>query len=383
MYFDVIKMISRLISKTLTSALARKKVIILLGARQTGKTTLLTHCIKQLENTLWLNGDEYDVQQIFQNATSIQLKNAIGNHKTVVIDEAQRIFNIGIALKLIYDHFPEIQLIATGSSAFDLKNKLNEPLTGRKLEYHLFPFCFQELVNHHGLFIEKRNLTTRLVFGSYPEVINNAGNEISILKSLADSYLYKDILMLDSVKKPEKLINLLQALALQIGSEVSYNEIGNLIGIDSKTVENYINLLEKSFIIFKLNSLNRNARNELKLSKKIYFYDNGIRNAVINNFQVAAIRQDIGALFENYLVSERVKANNYNNSYAKNYFWRTKDQQEIDYVEEYDGKFMAYEFKWNENKNVRFSKTFTNAYPETECTSISPANFEDFLIVTK
>lgn len=376
-------MISRLISKTLTSALARKKVIILLGARQTGKTTLLTHCIKQLENTLWLNGDEYDVQQIFQNATSIQLKNAIGNHKTVVIDEAQRIFNIGIALKLIYDHFPEIQLIATGSSAFDLKNKLNEPLTGRKLEYHLFPFCFQELVNHHGLFIEKRNLTTRLVFGSYPEVINNAGNEISILKSLADSYLYKDILMLDSVKKPEKLINLLQALALQIGSEVSYNEIGNLIGIDSKTVENYINLLEKSFIIFKLNSLNRNARNELKLSKKIYFYDNGIRNAVINNFQVAAIRQDIGALFENYLVSERVKANNYNNSYAKNYFWRTKDQQEIDYVEEYDGKFMAYEFKWNENKNVRFSKTFTNAYPETECTSISPANFEDFLIVTK
>ena len=156
-----------------------------------------------------------------------------------------------------------------------------------------------------------------------------------------------------------------------------------MIGIDSKTVENYINLLEKSFIIFKLNSLNRNARNELKLSKKIYFYDNGIRNAVINNFQVAAIRQDIGALFENYLVSERVKANNYNNSYAKNYFWRTKDQQEIDYVEEYDGKFMAYEFKWNENKKVRFSKTFTNAYPETECTSISPANFEDFLIVNE
>ena len=376
-------MISRLIFKTLTNALARNKVIVLLGARQTGKTTLLAHCIKQIENTLWLNGDEYDVQQIFQNATSIQLKNAIGNHKTVVIDEAQRIFNIGIGLKLIYDHFPEIQLIATGSSAFDLKNKLNEPLTGRKLEYHLFPFCFQELVNHHGLFIEKRNLTTRLVFGSYPDVINNAGNEISILKSLADSYLYKDILMLDSVKKPEKLINLLQALALQIGSEVSYNEIANLIGIDSKTVENYINLLEKSFIIFKLNSLNRNARNELKLSKKIYFYDNGIRNAVINNFQVAAIRQDIGALFENYLVSERVKANNYNNSYAKNYFWRTKDQQEIDYVEEYDGKFMAYEFKWNENKKVRFSKTFTNAYPETECTSISPANFEDFLIVNE
>lgn len=376
-------MIARILENNLINSLSKNKVIVLLGARQTGKTTLLTNCIKNRADTLWLNGDEYDVQQIFEKPTSIQLKNAIGLHKIVVIDEAQRLFNIGIGLKLIYDNFPEIQLIATGSSAFDLKNKLNEPLTGRKLEYQLFPLCFEELVNHHGLFTEKRNLTTRLVFGSYPEVINNAGNEIQILKFLADSYLYKDILMLDSVKKPEKLIKLLQALALQIGSDVSYNEIGNLIGIDSKTIENYIDLLEKSFIIFKLNSLNRNARNELKLSKKIYFYDNGIRNAVINNFQVSAVRTDIGALFENYLISERMKTNGYQSNYAKSYFWRTKDQQEIDYVEESNGKFVAFEFKWSENKKVRFSKTFTNAYPGTECITISPSNYEDFLIMNK
>ena len=373
-------MITRTIEKNMIAALSKKKVIVLLGARQTGKTTLFSKCIKSQEAVLWLNGDEYDVQQIFEKPTSVQLKNAIGNHKIVVIDEAQRIFNIGLGLKLIHDNFPEIQLFATGSSAFDLKNKLNEPLTGRKFEYQLFPLSFQELATNFGVFNEKRNLSTRLIYGSYPEVINNAGNEQQILKFLADSYLYKDILMLDSVKKPEKLIKLLQALAFQIGSEVSYNEIGNLIGIDSKTVESYIDLLEKSFIIFKLKSLNRNARNELKLSKKIYFCDNGIRNAVINNFQVAQARQDIGALFENYLMAERMKLNAYNSNFTKSYFWRTKDQQEIDYVEEKDGKFYAFEFKWNENKKVSFSKTFTNAYPNTECVAISPLNYEIFLM---
>ena len=372
-------MITRLIENKLKTKLAKKKVIVLLGARQTGKTTLLSKFITNKSDALWLNGDEYDVQQVFERPTSVQLKNMIGNHKIVIIDEAQRIFNIGIGLKLIYDNFPDIQLIATGSSAFDLKNRLNEPLTGRKLEYQLFPLSFEELVKHHGLLTEKRNLTTRLIYGSYPEVINNSGNEQQILKFLADSYLYKDLLMLDSIKKPEKLIKLLQALAFQIGSEVSYNEIGNLIGIDSKTVENYIDLLEKSFIIFKLSSLNRNARNELKLSKKIYFYDNGIRNAIINNFQIAEARQDIGALFENYLVAEKMKANEYHSYFPRKYFWRTKDQQEIDYVEEINGGFYAFEFKYNENKKVRFSKTFTNAYPNAECLVISKSNYNDFL----
>jgi predicted AAA+ superfamily ATPase len=274
-------MILRKLENIITQNLFRKKVIVILGARQTGKTTLLKKIMAQNDNCIWINGDEYDIQERFKNATSTQLNALIGNHRLVIIDEAQRLENIGLALKLLHDNYPEIQIIATGSSAFELLNKTNEPLTGRKLEYQLFPISFEEMIVSNTQLIEKRHLNTRLVFGSYPEVINNEGGEIEVLKFLADSYLFKDILMLDTIKKPEKLIKLLQALAFQIGSEISYNEIGNLIGLDSKTVENYINLLEKAFVVFKLNSFNRNLRNELKLSKKIYFYDNGIRNALI------------------------------------------------------------------------------------------------------
>lgn len=372
-------MIIRTIESIIETNLFRNKVLILLGARQTGKTTLLKKMIKQNKDSIWLNGDEFDIQERFRNATSTQLKSLVGNNKLVVIDEAQRIENIGLGLKLLHDTYPDIQIIATGSSAFELRNKTNEPLTGRKLEYQLFPFSFQELKEHHTELIEKRHLNSRLVFGSYPEVINNEGNEIEVLKFLSDSYLFKDILMLDTLKKPEKLVKLLQALAFQIGSEVSYNEIGNLIGLDSKTVENYIHLLEKSFIVFRLNSLNRNLRNELKLSKKIYFYDNGIRNALISNFQIAEGRQDIGALFENYLVSERMKRNEYKQYFVNRYFWRTKDQQEIDYIEERDGILYAFEFKWNPNKKASISKTFTKAYPNSETKIITTNNYEEFL----
>jgi predicted AAA+ superfamily ATPase len=372
-------MITRIVSQKLQNSLYKNKVVLLLGARQTGKSTLLKKIISQNTNGLWLNGDEYDIQELFKNATSVKLKTIIGNHKLVVIDEAQRIDNIGLCIKLIHDTYPDIQLIATGSSAFDLKNKTNEPLTGRKIEFQLFPFSFEELSNHESILTEKRNLTKRLVYGSYPDVINNSDEEIDVLKLLSDSYLFKDVLMLDAVKKPEKLVKLLQALAFQIGSEVSYNEIGNLIGLDSKTVENYINLLEKSFVIFKLNSFNKNLRNELKLSKKVYFYDNGIRNAIINNFQFAETRQDIGALFENYLISERMKYNAYHRNYVNTYFWRTKDQQEIDYIEEKDGILYAFEFKWSETKKVKFSKTFTNAYPDSSFAIISKDNYDNFL----
>jgi len=372
-------MITRIVSQKLQNSLYKNKVVLLIGARQTGKSTLLKKIISQNTNGLWLNGDEYDIQELFKNATSVKLKTIIGNHKLVVIDEAQRIDNIGLCIKLIHDTYPDIQLIATGSSAFDLKNKTNEPLTGRKIEFQLFPFSFEELSNHESILTEKRNLTKRLVYGSYPDVINNSDEEIDVLKLLSDSYLFKDVLMLDAVKKPEKLVKLLQALAFQIGSEVSYNEIGNLIGLDSKTVENYINLLEKSFVIFKLNSFNKNLRNELKLSKKVYFYDNGIRNAIINNFQFAETRQDIGALFENYLISERMKYNAYHRNYVNTYFWRTKDQQEIDYIEEKDGILYAFEFKWSETKKVKFSKTFTNAYPDSSFAIISKDNYDNFL----
>ncbi|NBU92796.1 MAG: ATP-binding protein, partial [Flavobacteriia bacterium] len=322
-------MIDRAIEVDLQLKLFQGKVITLLGARQTGKTTLLKRLFEAYrEDALWLNADEYDIQERFKQPTSTQLKALIGDKKLVIIDEAQQITNIGLALKLLIDNYPEIQVIATGSSAFELKNKTNEPLTGRKFEFHLFPISYGEMVKHTNELVEQRMLNHRLVFGMYPEVIMHPGNEIERLKSLSDSFLYKDLLMLEDIKKPEKLVKLLQALAFQVGNEVSYNEIGNLIGLNSKTVESYIQLLEKSFVIFRLSSFSRNLRNELKASKKIYFNDNGIRNALISSFQLLEGRQDIGALWENYLVSERQKRNLYGQHYTNVYFWRTKEKQE-------------------------------------------------------
>jgi predicted AAA+ superfamily ATPase len=372
--------IQRELIETLQINLIKHKVILLFGARQTGKTTLLKKLLTSDDDVLWLNGDESDVRLMLQNQTSAGLRAFIGAKKTVIIDEAQRIEDIGLTIKLIHDNYPEIKIIATGSSAFELKNKTNEPLTGRKLEFKLFQFSTKELVNHHGLLNENRLLQHRMIFGYYPDIVNNLGDETELLKNLADSYLFKDILMLDGIKKPEKLIKLLQALAFQVGSQVSYNEIGTLVGLDSKTIEKYVDLLEQSFVIFKLNSFSRNLRNELKFSRKIYFYDNGIRNAVINNFSPLAIRQDTGMLWENYLVSERMKRNHYDKNYCNSFFWRTKAQQEVDYLEEKNGKLFAYEFKWNSKKNAKITKTFTSNYPEAEINIITPENYLDFVL---
>ena len=372
--------IQRELIETLQINLIKHKVILLFGARQTGKTTLLKKLLTSDDDVLWLNGDESDVRLMLQNQTSAGLRAFIGAKKTVIIDEAQRIEDIGLTIKLIHDNYPEIKIIATGSSAFELKNKTNEPLTGRKLEFKLFQFSTKELVNHHGLLNENRLLQHRLIFGYYPDIVNNLGDETELLKNLADSYLFKDILMLDGIKKPEKLIKLLQALSFQVGSQVSYNEIGVLVGLDSKTIERYIDLLEQSFVIFKLNSYSRNLRNELKFSRKIYFYDNGIRNAVINNFSPIAIRQDTGILWENYLVSERMKRNQYDKNYCNSFFWRTKAQQEVDYLEEKNGKLFAYEFKWNSKKNAKITKTFTSNYPEAAINIITPENYLDFVL---
>ncbi len=374
-------MINRIIEDQINEKLFKGKVITLIGARQTGKTTLLKKILREhLAESIWLNADEFDVKKRFENPTSTSLKALIGNNKLVIIDEAQQISEIGLALKLLVDTYPEIQLIATGSSAFELQNKTNEPLTGRKYEFNLFPFSYAELVNHHSELIEKRLLHHRLVFGTYPEVVNNEGNEIEVLKLLSDSFLYRDLLMLENIKKPEKLVKLLQALAYQIGNEVSYNELGNLIGLDSKTVESYIQLLEKSYVIFRLHSFSRNLRNELKSSKKVYFYDNGIRNALISSFQLLEGRQDIGALWENYLVAERKKKNQYAQFYGNTYFWRTKDKQEVDYLEEKDGQLSAFEFKWKEKNNHRITKTFLNGYPDSSTSIIHPNNYDSFLI---
>ena len=372
-------MITRFLQKSIEEKMFKGKVITLLGARQTGKTTLLKLIAKNYSKMVWLNADEYDIQEKFKNPTSTGLKALIGSAELVVIDEAQKISGIGLALKLLVDNYPEVQLIATGSSAFELSNKLNEPLTGRKFEFQLYPITTTELNLHHTELIENRMLQHRLVYGYYPDVINNEGNEIEILKLLADSYLFRDILMLENIKKPEKLIKLIKALAFQVGNEVSYNEIGNLIGLDSKTVESYIQILEKSFVIYKLSSFSRNQRNELKNGKKIYFYDNGIRNALISNFQLVEGRQDIGALWENYLISERIKQNEYLKRYANSYFWRTKDGLEIDYVEEVNGVLTAYEFKWNVHKKHRITSVFSKTYGIAEVKVITPENYMEFV----
>lgn len=374
-------MISRTIKEQIKKRLKTGKAIIILGARQTGKTTLLHQLFKNNQEIIWLSGDDPEVNALFEKITSTRLKTIFGKKKVVIIDEAQRIENIGIKLKLITDHMKDIQLIATGSSSFDLANKINEPLTGRKWEYHLYPLSFGEMVNHHGFLEEKRLLPHRLVYGYYPEVVVKTGEEKDVLKQLSDSYLYKDILMWENIKKPDKLLRLLKALSFQVGSQVSYNELGRLTDLDNKTVEKYINLLEQVYIIFTLGSYSRNLRSELKNSRKIYFYDNGIRNALIANFNPPELRQDIGALWENFLISERMKVLHYKGIWANSYLWRTHAQQEIDYVEEKDGTLSCYEFKWNTKTKFKFPKTFIDTYPKSSQDIIHQDNFEEFLIL--
>jgi predicted AAA+ superfamily ATPase len=332
--------------------------------------------------TIWLNADEPDIQAIFANISSKRFEAIIGNKKMIIIDEAQRIPDIGLKMKLITDQLPSIQLIATGSFAFELSNKLNEPLTGRKWEFKMYPISFQEMVNHHGLLNEIRLLPHRLVYGFYPDVVNHQGNEKEILKQLSDSYLYKDLLMMDQIKKPSALVKLLQALALQIGSQVSYHELAQICGLDGKTVEKYMMLLEQSYIIFRLASFSRNQRNELKKSRKVYFFDNGIRNALIANFEHIENRTDIGALWENYLVSERIKYLAYQQKWANNWYWRTTEQQEIDYLEEENGQLSAFEFKWNPKAKGSVPSSFRKTYPAATINRIHRENFETFLGVT-
>ncbi len=372
-------MITRLLEEVLTDRFFKKKSIILLGPRQVGKTTFLKTLTKNKKDTIWYNADNKDVQDLFEQPNALAFKKEFGNAKIVVIDEAQRIKDIGIKLKLITDELPEIQLIATGSSAFELSNEVNEPLTGRKWEFKLHPLSFQEMVNHHGLLNEKRLLEHRMIYGYYPDVVNADGDEKEILRQLSDSYLYKDLLIWNKINKSEKLVKLLQALAFQVGNQVSYQELGKLVGLDNETIERYLQLLEYSFVIFRLGSFSRNLRTELKKSRKIYFYDNGIRNALISNFQPINLRTDTGALWENFLVAERMKFNDYRRHWYGRYFWRTTAQQEVDYLEKSDGQLSAFEFKWNKQSKARITKTFTNAYPNAHTQIITPDNFIDFI----
>lgn len=369
-------MINRILENLIKTHLGTGKAIILIGPRQVGKTTLLERIALSIPGkVLMINCDEPDMRSLLQEKTSTELRALIGDHKAVIIDEAQRVKNIGLSLKLITDQVKEVQLIVSGSSALELANEINEPLTGRKWEFIMYPISSAEMIHHHGQLEEKRMLSNRLLYGMYPDVINHPGKEKEVLKNLADSYLYKDLFAYKDVRKPEVIEKILQALSLQIGSEVSYNELADLVKSDPATVGRYIDLLEKTMVVFRLPSFSRNLRNELKKSRKIYFYDCGIRNAIIANFQILEFRKDAGALWENFLMSERLKFIQYNYMLANRYFWRTKQQQEIDYIEERDGKLFAYEFKWKPSKKTRPSVTFTKAYPESEFATITPENY--------
>jgi predicted AAA+ superfamily ATPase len=373
------ELIQRSIEAKITDKLFKGKAIVIYGARQTGKTYLVKKIVDRLkQSAVWFNADEYDVAGMLTNKTSVQLNSLFGDRKIVIIDEAQRIENIGITLKLVVDQLKEYQVIATGSSSFDLANKINEPLTGRKWLFQLFPLTFEELAGHYGLPEELRMLEQRLIYGSYPEIVTSRNKE-EVLKLLASDYLYKDILSFDSIKKSDKIYSLLKALALQTGSPVSYAELSGLTSMDIKTVQKYIDILEQAFIIFRLAAYRKNIRTELKKSRKIYFWDNGLRNAIIGNFDPLDKRTDIGQLWENYIVSERHKYLSYHNSNTKIYFWRTTQNQEIDLIEESSQELLAVEIKWNPRRKKLFSKTFTGNYPDAKLSIITKDNYVNYI----
>ncbi|MFO7686724.1 MAG: ATP-binding protein [Desulfobacterales bacterium] len=373
--------ISRELVQPIQDRFFKGKAIILLGPRQSGKTTLIKALLERSgQPFLLLNADEPDVRELLNHPTSTRLRTIIGTHKVLCVDEAQRIANIGLTLKLVIDQIPEVQVVATGSSAFELNSSIAEPLTGRKFEFTLFPLSFAELAAYEGLLEERRYLEQRLVYGSYPEVATHLEMAEELVRLLTESYLFKDLLLLEGLKKPPLLEKLVKALALQLGSEVSFHELAQLTGADAHTVERYIDLLEKAYVLFRFPAFSRNVRNEIKKGKKIYFLDNGIRNAVIGNFLPLSSRTDTGALWENYLASERRKLCSNRGVPAAAYFWRTTQQQEIDYIEERDQALTAFEFKWNKTKaGTAFPKTFTAAYPKAGTRVIHPDNYDQFL----
>lgn len=373
-------MINREIQSSIESNLFKGKLIIIYGARQVGKTTLLKKIGEKFEGqSIYINCDEPDIRELLTDVTSTQLKNLVGNKKLVLIDESQRVKNIGITLKLFVDQVKEVQVIATGSSAFELSNIINEPLTGRKYEYHLYPISIRELNQNLSWLEVNRLLEERIIYGMYPEIILNPSEKKPLLKEITRSYLFKDILSYEGIRKPEILEKLLIALAAQIGSEVSHNELANTVGIDKDTITKYIDILEKAFIVFKLPPFSKNLRTEITKMRKIYFYDTGIRNALITNFNSLQSRNDKGSLWENFMISEKLKMNQAVGIDVKSFFWRTSQQQEIDYIEDIDGNLHTYEFTFNEKKKKQISKTFLNAYKTMSDTIVNNKNYGSFL----
>ncbi len=370
-------MIKRQLKKVIQSGLNQGKAIILLGPRQSGKTTLMETIASQLGEYLLLDCDDPVVRQQLENANTEQLRQMISNYRLVFIDEAQRIKNIGLTLKIITDRLRDVQLLVSGSSSFEISNVINEPLTGRKWEYILYPISWVEFESHIGFLKAHQQLEQRIIYGMYPDVINFHGKEQKVLKHLSGSYLYKDIFNFKGLRHPEFLEKLLQILALQIGNEVSYNYLAKILQVDKNTISNYLQLLEQSFVIFRLTAFSRNKKNEIKRGRKIYFYDTGIRNSLIGDFKPLELRQDTGALWENFLISERRKQLEYQEKIAGTYFWRTVRGQEIDYIEEKDGELYPFEFKWTSSK-AKHGKVFSALYHK-DIQVVNRDNFRKFV----
>lgn len=374
--------IPRSIEPDIKKNLFRGKIIIIYGPRQAGKTTLVKKLISQTNRSAgYFNCDESDIRdQLNAAGTSSQLREIIGNNDLVIFDEAQRIENIGLKLKLLIDNFPGQQVIATGSSAFELADKIIEPLTGRNFQFILPPLSVSELLVVWGKIKTSRQLESLILYGGYPAVVNCAGvtEKIIQVKQLAGDNLYKDILKFFSLKGSEVVRKLLEGLALQVGQEVSYEELGNLAGIDKKTAMSYVEILEKAFIVFRLRAFSRNLRKEINKMHKIFFYDTGVRNALVNNFNPISLRSDRGQLWENFVISERRKKQYWAGNSLNNYFWRTYDQQEIDLVEEKGGRLLALEIKWNKERKFP-PKIWQETYQNSQWQSVNKDNFLDFV----
>ncbi|MFA7543368.1 MAG: ATP-binding protein [Candidatus Cloacimonadaceae bacterium] len=358
------------------------KALIVMGPRQSGKTTLINMLRQRFSDRkcLYLNADDPFVRNQWQNPSLAEIKRIIADNELVIIDEAQRIMNIGINIKMIVDEFPQVQVLATGSSSFELSNAINEPLTGRKYEYSLYPLSYVEMCEHHGFWEERKALEGRVIYGYYPEVVTSNGKEKRILKELADNYLYRDIYSLEQINKPRLLENLVQALALQVSREVSVHELSQLLGADRATIDKYLSLLEKAYVIYKLPALSRNHRNEIKKSRKYYFWDNGILNAILGNFNEIAQRADAGALWENFVISERIKACKNAFRDSRFYFWRSVQMQEIDFVEEESAAFWAAEIKLNPKRRVRIPKNFADNYAPQGFETVNLDSFHEFVM---
>jgi len=373
------EMIPRFLLDQVNGNFFKGKAILVFGPRQVGKTTMILELLKAYPGSaLQLNADDPTVRRLLSAPNTEQLRQIIGPHSIVFVDEAQQINDIGKTAKLFVDMFNKVQLILSGSSSFDLASATQEPLTGRKRTFFMYPVAWKEWQTHVGYVRAEQDLENRLIFGLYPDVLNNPLEQEAILREITDSYLYKDVLIYGNLKKPDEIRNLLQAIAFQVGNEVSYRELGEITGLDPKTVERYIAILEKAFIIFRLGSFSRNLRNEIRAGRKIYFYDNGIRNALIGHLQPFTSRQDIGALWENFIICERKKRNSYQHYFANSYFWRTTQQQEIDYIEEYNGQLSAFELKYNEKRKIKIPKTFSNTY-QVNIEIINRLNFRDYI----